>query len=204
MKSRRPLTYQATDYDCVPTAFVNALVWMLERKVPPEIVKFVWESCLGGDCRGGTSDTRIEALAHYLSITSKNGDFPGFNLNVVHMEGGPPESAKKMLDRCLDAGGCAIVSVWYDTKIQHVSLCLGRHKSEYFFFDSYWRYAGFRDSDCVQWKPYGFLDESVKTGLTETVARHSNTRVHRRRLFSRKVQRYSMEKASVTFFFPAD
>lgn len=202
MRSKRPLNYQSTECDCVPTSYVNALVWMLERKVHPEILKAVWTFCLDGDGRGGTSDAREEALVHYLSAISKAepNRLPG-QFRFVHVEGTNLGESEKLLNKCLDDGGCAIVSIWYDTTIRHVALCIGRERGNYYFFDSYWRYTGFKDSHFVKWKPSGFLDDSVTGGISESIARHANTRVSRGRLFCQKVRCYSMGKPSITFIY---
>ena len=62
---RNPLSYQATEYDCGPTALRNAVSFLYDRKdIHPEVIKFInlysmdsyncdGEACKGRDQRRG-------------------------------------------------------------------------------------------------------------------------------------------------------
>ena len=42
-----PLHYQVSEYDCVPTSFINAVCYLFERReVPPMVVRHISIYCL--------------------------------------------------------------------------------------------------------------------------------------------------------------
>ncbi len=44
---RTPLRYQATEYDCGPTAVLNAITYLYStEEIPPDFVKAVYNYCL--------------------------------------------------------------------------------------------------------------------------------------------------------------
>ena len=38
-----PLHYQVSEYDCVPTAFINAISYLFERnEIPPMVIRHIY------------------------------------------------------------------------------------------------------------------------------------------------------------------
>lgn len=63
-----PFRQQATDYDCVPTTFINALNYLFSRsEIPPFIVQRVYKECLDGEGSRGTTSRAIRDLGYLLS-----------------------------------------------------------------------------------------------------------------------------------------
>lgn len=69
-----PLSYQATEYDCGPTALRNAVSYLFAREeIPPEIIKYIHlygmdsHSQDGEPCKNGTSAFAMVFLANWLN-----------------------------------------------------------------------------------------------------------------------------------------
>lgn len=78
-----PLNYQRTEYDCGPTAFLNALNFLFEREeIPPDALRYVAAYCLdsynekGEACKDGTSRMAMSFLAGWLDQYGKATGFP--------------------------------------------------------------------------------------------------------------------------------
>ena len=64
---------QITEHDCVPTSFINALIYLFERKeIPAEVVRRIYEYTLDVPKSGGTTGYAIEFLANWLSSYRKD------------------------------------------------------------------------------------------------------------------------------------
>lgn len=69
-----PLSYQATEYDCGPTALRNAITFLYNRKdIHPEVIKYINLYCMDGynqegePCKSGTSAVAMSFLANWLN-----------------------------------------------------------------------------------------------------------------------------------------
>ena len=69
-----PLRYQISEYDCVPTTFLNALSYIFDRKeIPPEVIKMIMLYSLdsfdknGEAGKGGTTGIAIRHLCEWLN-----------------------------------------------------------------------------------------------------------------------------------------
>jgi len=69
-----PLSYQATEYDCGPTALRNAISYLYDRKdIHPEIIKYIGLYCMdchnqdGEPCKNGTSALAMAYMANWLN-----------------------------------------------------------------------------------------------------------------------------------------
>lgn len=69
-----PLSYQATEYDCGPTALRNAISYLYDRKdIHPEIIKYISLYCMdchnqdGEPCKNGTSALAMAYTANWLN-----------------------------------------------------------------------------------------------------------------------------------------
>ena len=79
-----PLKYQSSEYDCVPTTFLNALSFLFDRKdIPPEVIKAIMLYSLdtfnsfGEVGKGGTSGFAIEFICEWLNSYKETN---GFNI----------------------------------------------------------------------------------------------------------------------------
>ena len=79
---KNPLHYQLSDYDCGPTAMLDALSYLFEREdIPPEVIRNVMLYSL--DCysaegvpgKSGTSRMAMMFLSNWLNEFGKVGRF---------------------------------------------------------------------------------------------------------------------------------
>jgi len=63
---------QITGCDCVPTSFINALVYLFDKRedIPNEIVQGIYLKTINDS--DGTSGQEVENLCHWLSNYNKN------------------------------------------------------------------------------------------------------------------------------------
>lgn len=80
MLQMTPFRYQLTDYDCVPTAFLNGIAALFERReIPPTVVQRVYlytlDTLTPGQIQGrGTTRPAIEHICAWLE-SKKEGSF---------------------------------------------------------------------------------------------------------------------------------
>ena len=72
-KTYKHFREQITEHDCVPTSFINALIYLFEREeIPAEVVRRIYEYTLDVPKSGGTTGYAIEFLANWLSSYRKD------------------------------------------------------------------------------------------------------------------------------------
>ena len=137
-----PLRYQTTEFDCGPTALMNAVSFLFDiETIPPEIPKHI--STIGNDrCdpsgRAGWWGTSPDALCYaacWLNTFSRNTGFP---LRCEPLKGGEVRLCPgSRLRECLEQGGAALVSCWLDTP--HYVTLTGLQGDNVQVFDPYYR-----------------------------------------------------------------
>jgi len=92
--AKTPFSYQATEYDCVPVTFINALRHLFERKeIPPIVIQRIWQYSLDVISKrgelgvGGTSGTAVDVIVKFLNSYREKG----FAVKCDYL----PESAEK-------------------------------------------------------------------------------------------------------------
>lgn len=146
-----PLHYQVSEYDCVPTAFINAMVFLFERKeVPPMVIRHIYLYSLDTVGRNsrfgvkGTSRYAVRLLGNWLdsykqkqfSVTTRF-----LQNDEVHLhKGGRIES-------CLQEGGVVLCNVLLSCREEHYLMVLSVDADWVYCFDSYRRFSlrGMRD-----------------------------------------------------------
>ena len=138
---RTELRVQVSDYDCVPTSFLNALAYLFERKeIPPVVLQRVYMLCL--DCMfhtneqgHGTSALAIEFIANVLT-EFRSTKFKQFRVNaeyvgeeMLHL--GPGNK----LVTCLNSGGVGVLAVKHFGKDWHEILALSSSDRWLYAFD---------------------------------------------------------------------
>ena len=168
---KTPFRLQASNFDCVPTSFVNALVHLFNRdEIPPLVLQRVYMLSL--DCMfhnsehgEGTSDLAISFIAQWLT-EFKSNKFKSFRVEAEYLEGdrlhlGP---GNKLVE-CLNSNGVGVVSVRHFNNEWHEITLL---KSE-----DRWLYA---------FDPYPYSEEKNKPGCYEFISNSDpmkpNLRIH--------------------------
>lgn len=154
-----PLRFQLTEFDCVPTTFVNAICWLFPRaEIPPLVLQRVFLSCLDkatsrGNLCHGTSGSAINVLVEWLNAyrTKK------FRLKAVYCHGGMVNfrSGSKLSKR-MKPGGVGIkpsgvvalnISQNGSQNVGHCVLALEVDDDWIYCFDPYYRTNAHKSPD---------------------------------------------------------
>jgi hypothetical protein len=144
---RIPLSYQRTEYDCGPTAFLNALSFLFTRReIPPELVKNVMIYTLdtysekGEACRAGTSRMAMMFLSNWLNGYAKTGSLP---IASEFLSGERIQiDANSRIVAALQQGAAVVLRVWYGDCGHYVTLT-GVQDNCVLLFDPYYRKQAF-------------------------------------------------------------
>ena len=136
-----PLRYQMSEYDCGPTALLNAVSYLFPRQeVPPEIIRSVMLytlDCYGMDgapCKAGTSRMAMMYLANWLEGFSRATQFP---LTCQYLAGRAVHiGTHSHINDALVRGGVAVVRLFYE--VEHYALLTGTLKDHIYLFDPYY------------------------------------------------------------------
>ena len=136
-----PLRYQMSEYDCGPTALLNAVSYLFPRReVPPEIIRSVMLytlDCYGMDgtaCKAGTSRMAMMYLANWLEGFSRATKFP---LTCQYISGRAVYiGAHSYINDALVRGGAAVVRLFYE--VEHYALLTGASEGHIYLFDPYY------------------------------------------------------------------
>ncbi len=161
-----PLSYQATEYDCGPTALRNAISFLYDRKeIHPEVIKYINLYCMdaysqeGEPCKNGTTAVAMAYLANWLNqygevkkwsihcqVLGQDDIYMGQNSRIV---------------AALQQGGVAVLRVMLDCA--HYILLTGTEGEYVHVFDPYY------------W-PHDFPDKRIVTVLDQP--ERLNRKVH--------------------------
>lgn len=187
-----PFRYQATEYDCVPTTFINALQYLFSREeIPPIALQKIMQYSLDtinkhGESGkgGGTTGLAIQLILQWLASYS-NGSFSLSQCEFLPQEQIHLRQGNK-ISACINSGGIALLCVYFNSTgtIAHYILALGVDKTDrnsLLFFDPLYRVRQFsgNDSNYIQW-------------LGDNGGQKANVRVARERLDSFAYEKYSM------------
>ena len=136
-----PLSYQATEYDCGPTALRNAISYLYEREeIHPEIIKYISLYCMdchnqdGEPCKNGTSALAMSFIANWLNQYGQMKKWPIYcqvlGQDDIYL------SQNCRIVAALQQGGVAVVRVTLDCG--HYVLLTGAQGEYVDVFDSYY------------------------------------------------------------------
>ena len=132
---KTPLRYQISEYDCGPTAFLNAVSFLFEREqIPPELIRNVMLYSLdsygmdGESGKSGTSRTAMMFLSHWLDGFGNVGRLP---VSSRYLTGSAVRCgvAGELTD-ALRRGGAAVVRLMLD--VDHYVTLTAEKTIEYF------------------------------------------------------------------------
>lgn len=190
-----PFRYQATDFDCVPTTFINAIQCLFDRnEIPPEVIQKIMLYSLdtinkkGEHGKRGTTGLAIQLILQWLESFG-DSKFSFKKCEYLPQEQIHLRRGNKII-ACINRGGVALVRVCMgktaDT-LFHYMLALGvdsGDKDWLLFFDPYYRVQQFAGADT------GYLEWLGTNGL-----QGANLRIKRERLDSFNYEKYSMAAA---------
>lgn len=138
-----PLHYQVSEYDCVPTAFINAVSYLFERnEIPPMVISRIYLYSLdtvGQDARfgiDGTSKYAVQLLGNWL----RSYKIKKFSVNTEFLEHDAVHLRKgSRIYACLEEGGIALCNILLNKDEQHYLMMIGIEDGWVYCFDSYKR-----------------------------------------------------------------
>lgn len=150
-----PFQYQISEYDCVPTALINAVSYLFERnEIPPMVIRHIYLYSLdtvGRQTRlgiAGTSRHAIRLLSHWLNCYKiKNFSVATEFLeeSEVHLNPG------SRIHDCLEEGGVALCNILLGKSQEHYLMLMKIEDGWVYCFDPYFRISlrGLRDRVCI-------------------------------------------------------
>ncbi len=138
-----PFHYQVSEYDCVPTALINGVSYLYQRKeIPPMVIQHIYLYCLdtvSRDARfgiGGTSKYAVRMLGNWLSSYkmkkfSVQTEF--LEKQAVTLEG------EGRIVTCLDKGGIVLCNMLLTPREEHYIMIMAVDDEWVYCFDSYRR-----------------------------------------------------------------
>lgn len=141
-----PLQYQRSEYDCGPTALLNALSFLFHRhELPPDILKYVMLYSLdrfnqnGEACKEGTSQMAMMFLSDLLNQYQRIQKLP---IQSTFLCGEQVQiSENSQIVSALQQGGSVVLRVWYEGG--HYITLTGLSGKSIYFFDPYYRQQPF-------------------------------------------------------------
>lgn len=138
-----PLHYQVSEYDCVPTAFINAINYLFERhEIPPMVIRHIYLYSLdtvGRNARfgiGGTSKYAVRLLGNWLSSYKMKK----FAVTTDFLEGDEVHLGKgNRIYSCLEEGGIALCNILLGKSSPHYLMMIKIEDGWIYCFDSYRR-----------------------------------------------------------------
>lgn len=147
---KNPLHYQMSEYDCGPTAMLNAVSFLFEREeIFPEIIRNIMLYCL--DCYGsegtpGKSGTSRAAMMFLSNWLNGFGEIRHLPLTSQYLSGKSVYlGSESCINDALHRGGAAVVRLFYDEP--HYVLLTGERDGLVYMFDPYYRDTAFEQED---------------------------------------------------------
>ncbi len=138
---KNPLHYQLSDYDCGPTAMLDALSYLFEREdIPPEVIRNVMLYSL--DCysaegvpgKSGTSRMAMMFLSNWLNEFGKVGNFPVSSQYISGEQVFFGNTSR--INDILRRGGAVVVRLFLDE--WHYVMLNGCKDGQIWMFDPYY------------------------------------------------------------------
>lgn len=139
-----PLRHQVSEYDCVPTTFLNAVAYLFPRRaIPPLVVRHIYAYSLdtvsrdGRIGRGGTSRHAVRLLGHWLASYKTRR----FSVQTQYLEGKQVHLRRRSpIIECLkDHKGVAMCHLHLGHGEWHYVLAVELKQGWVHTFDPYWR-----------------------------------------------------------------
>ncbi len=136
---------QISEHDCVPTSFVNAIIYLFNRnEIPAEVVRRIYEYTLDVPKSGTTTVYAVELLSNWLSSFKKGKFSVSIDIQkgvAVHFERTPFLTQKK-------ESVCALMRVLWGGSIWHFITLFYETDGWVYCFDPY---PGNKNSENWEW-----------------------------------------------------
>lgn len=163
---KNPLGYQTTEYDCGPTAMLNAINFLFHRKyISPDVVKSIMTYSLDGyntkgeAYKSGTTLMAMMFLSNWLNQFGKVRKWPILTEVVTGEQVAIKQNSK--IVSCLQQSGVVVAKVMLGC--WHYVLLTGIDDEYVYLFDPYYRKNPFKEKDIIMIK-----DEPMKANRKVT------------------------------------
>ncbi len=136
-----PFREQISDYDCVPTTFINALIYLFKREeIPPIVIHKTYLYCLDYDSSShrhghGTTGCAVKHLGEWLE-NYKDKNYQTFALETEFITGSDVHLGPgNKIARCLNENGVALINIHSTKKNWHYILGIKSENSWLHCFD---------------------------------------------------------------------
>lgn len=156
---KNPLHYQLSEYDCGPTAVLNAISFLFEREeISPVIIRNIMLYCL--DCydsegimgKNGTSRAAMMFLSNWLNGFGQIGQLPVSSSYLSKERVWIGRDSR--INDALCRGGAVVVRVFFDCG--HYVLLTGIKDGKILMFDPYYVEEQFPEQGIIQVKDQPF------------------------------------------------
>lgn len=138
-----PFHYQVSEYDCVPTAMINAVSYLFHRKeIPPMVIRHIYLYCMdtvSRDARfgiGGTSKLAVRLLGNWLSSYKMKK----FSVSTEFLDKERVSLEKgSRIHTCLEEGGVVLCYMLLSPQEEHYIMITTIEDEWVYCFDSYRR-----------------------------------------------------------------
>jgi len=147
---KNPLHYQLSEYDCGPTALLDALCYLFPREeIPPDLIRNIMLYSL--DCYGpaaapgknGTSRMAMMFLSNWLQGFGQAG---GLAVSSSYLKGSEVRIHRDSpINDALHCGGAAVVRLYYE--VPHYVVLTGAREDRIYMFDPYYVEQEFEEAD---------------------------------------------------------
>lgn len=147
---KNPLHYQLSEYDCGPTAILNAVSYLFEREeISPVVIRNIMLYCLdsyngeGIMGKSGTSSAAMMFLSNWLNGFGKIGQL---SVSSRYLSGKSVYiGAESLVSDALHRGGVVVIRVLYECG--HYVLLTGEKDGNILMFDPYYNEEPFPQND---------------------------------------------------------
>lgn len=146
-----PFRHQVSDYDCAPTALLNALSFLFKRReIPPFVVHQIFKDCLDAEHARGTTSRTIEDLGYWLS-NYRDKSYKSFAVDARYLYGDKVHVRHdSKIIRCIKAQGVAFMCVQMSRYNWHYIVGLSIEGDWLYCHDPYTRTKRFFDHDAIE------------------------------------------------------
>lgn len=148
-----PLRYQMSEYDCGPTAMLNAVSYLFEREdIPPELIRNIMLyslDCYDKDGVSGKRGTSCAAMMFLSNWLNGFGSIGQLSVSSSYLSGEHVFlGSSSLVEDALRRGGAVVARVLHD--VWHYILLTGVEGDNIMVFDPYYQQEPFAEAPDVQ------------------------------------------------------
>lgn len=156
---------QASEFDCVPTTFINALCYLFHRhETPPGVIRKIYKECLDLEAARGTSGRAINALSKWLKSYNNEKSYKKFQLSSSYIKGKQVHLGENSkIIQCLNQEGVALLCVHSSNDAWHYILGFQKKEDWLYCYDPLPRTKRFIHNESIQFlEPVGKQDANLR------------------------------------------